>query len=140
MAVETMFRNGSGQITEVSPSNPLPVSTTGGSIVIDGTSYPIKYAKIDASSSGNNTLVNAVVSKKIRVISLFLITASAVTTKIQSGAGGTDLTGAVPNAANGGFVLSANVYGWFETAANTLLNLNLGGAVNAAGSLSYIEV
>jgi hypothetical protein len=41
---------------------------------------------------------------------------------------------------NSGFVLPFNPVGWFETAANTLLNLELSGAVSVDGSLVYIEV
>jgi hypothetical protein len=39
-----------------------------------------------------------------------------------------------------GLVLPENKGGWFETADNTLLNLELGGAVQVSGALTYIEV
>jgi hypothetical protein len=100
----------------------------------------IKYAVIDAATSGDNTIVTAVTGKKIRVLSCFLVAASAVTTRFESGAGGTALTGQMNCAANGGYVLPFNEGGWFETAAGSLLNLELGGAVSVDGSLSYIEV
>jgi hypothetical protein len=104
----------------------------------------VKYAIINAASSGNNTLVAAVTGKKIRVISMFLTTDAAVTATIQSGAGGTALVGALSlgdstgtNAP--GFVLGENTHGWFQTAAGALLNLNLSGAVQVSGCLSYVE-
>jgi hypothetical protein len=50
------------------------------------------------------------------------------------------LTGQMNCAANGGFVLGFNEGGWFETAAGSLLNLELSGAVSVDGSLSYIEL
>jgi hypothetical protein len=99
-----------------------------------------KFAVIDAASSGDNTLVSAVASKKIRVLALFLVAAGAVTVRFESGASGTALTGQMNVAANGGFVLPFNPVGWFQTAANTLLNLELSGAVSVDGSLTYIEV
>jgi len=43
-------------------------------------------------------------------------------------------------AANGGFCLPFNPLGWVETASNTLLNLELSGAVSVDGCLVYCEV
>lgn len=101
---------------------------------------PIKFAAISASGSGNNTLVAAVTGKKIRVISLALMAAAAVNAKLQTGAGGTDLTGLFYPAANGGFVLPYNEGGWCETASGALLNLNLSGAVAVGGVVTYQEI
>ena len=42
--------------------------------------------------------------------------------------------------ANTGFVLPYNPAGWFETASNTLLNLELSAAVSVDGALTYMEV
>jgi hypothetical protein len=99
-----------------------------------------KFAVISASSSGNNTLVAAVTSKKIRVLAYNLIGNGAVNVKFQSGAGGTDKTGLKYIAAAGGGICAPfSPAGWFETAANTLLNLNLSGAVAVGGELVYIE-
>jgi hypothetical protein len=99
-----------------------------------------KFAVIDNATSGDNTIVSAVVGKKVRVLSLFVVAAAAVTVRFESGAGGTALTGQMNLAANGGFVLPFNPVGWFETASNTLLNMELGGAVSVDGSLCYVEV
>jgi len=101
----------------------------------------VKYAVIDAATSGDNTLVAAQgAGKKIRVLSCFLIAAGAVNVRFESGAGGTALTGQMNCAANGGFALPHNEYGWFETAANALLNLELSGATSVDGSLTYIVI
>ena len=100
-----------------------------------------KFAKISASSSGNNTVVAAVTSKKIRVLGWNLVGNGAVNAKWQDGAGGTDLTGLYyVAAAGGGICVPFNPVGWFETSSNTLLNLNLSGAVAVGGSLCYVEV
>ena len=99
-----------------------------------------KFKKIDAASSGNNTIVAAVVGKKIRVIAADLVCVTAVTVAWQSGAGGTALSGTMSFGANGGYVLGYNPAGWFETAAQELLNMSLGGAVQVSGTITYIEV
>lgn len=99
-----------------------------------------KFAIIDAATSGDNTLLAAVASKKIRVVSLYLVASAAVTVRFESGAGGTALSGQMNLAANGGFVLPYNPVGWFETASNTLLNLELSGAISVDGGFTYIEV
>lgn len=99
-----------------------------------------KFAKIDAASSGDNTLVAAVASRKIRVLALFLVAAGTVTVRFESGAGGTALTGQMELTAQSGFSLPFSPVGWFETASNTLLNLELSAAISADGCLVYIEV
>lgn len=99
-----------------------------------------KFAKIAASSSGDNTLVAAVTSKKIRVLAYNFSCAGTVNAKFQSGAAGTDLTGLKYGVANSGIVAPFNPAGWFETAAGTLLNLNLSAATAVGGELVYIEV
>lgn len=99
-----------------------------------------KFAIIDHATSGDNTILAAVTSKKIRVISLFLIAAGAVNVRFESGTGGTALTGQMNLSANGGFVLPFNPVGWFETASNTLLNMELSGATSVDGCLQYVEV
>ena len=101
---------------------------------------PLKRETLADASSGDNTIVAAVTDRKIRVHSVFLVTAGAVTVAFESGAGGTALTGDMSFAANGGMVLNHNPTGWFETAASALLNVELGGAVAIAGAITYTEV
>lgn len=99
-----------------------------------------KFAIIDAATSGDNTLIAAVTSKKIRVHQVMLIASAAVTARFESGASGTALTGQMQLAANGGFTLPYSPMGWFETASNTLLNLELSGATSVDGIIGYTEV
>lgn len=99
-----------------------------------------KFVAISCSSSGNNTIVAAVNPKKIRVLAYNFMANAAVNGKFQSGASGTDLTGLKYCVANGGLCAPFNPVGWFETASNTLLNLNLSGAVAVGGELVYVEV
>lgn len=99
-----------------------------------------KFAAIAASSSGDNTLVAAVASKKIRVLSYYFTANGTVTVRFESGAGGTALSGQMDFIVNTGIVIPFSPVGHFETATNTLLNLELSGAVEVAGGLTYIEV
>lgn len=111
------------------------------STMYDGTTaLTPKFVAISASSSGNNTILAAVTSKKIRVLGMYLISNGTVNAKFQSGASGTDLTGLGYLIANAGWVLPYSPIGWFETASNTLLNLNLSGAIAVGGALVYVEV
>lgn len=100
------------------------------------------WAAISGATNGNNTLVTAQgAGLKILVHSMTLVAAGAVSVKFQSGAGGTDLTGAMPIAANGGFELPFSPVGHFApTAANTLLNMVLNAAVQVSGCLCYTAI
>ena len=120
---------------------PLQVTQNGALLMCPAANDDYKYAIIDAASSGDNTLVAAAgASTKIRVLALFMVSAGTVTARVESGAAGTALTGQMNLIANSGFSLPYNPAGWFETAANTLLNLELSGAISVDGSLTYIEV
>lgn len=109
--------------------------------IMDGvTPLTPKFAAIAAASSGDNTLIAAVVSKKIRVLSYTLVAAGAVVCRFEDGAGGTAKSGQMALAANGVLSVPFSPVGHFETTANTLLNLELGGAVSVAGHICYVEV
>jgi hypothetical protein len=127
---------------DVSATNPFPVkaSPETGTVYNGNTALTPKFAAIAASTSGNNTLVAAVTSKKIRVLALWANANGTVNGKFQTGAGGTDLTGLLYCTAQSGIVLPFNPAGWFETAAGALLNLNLSAAIAVGGSLLYVEV
>jgi hypothetical protein len=110
------------------------------SMVNGSTTLTPKFAVIAAAASGNNTLVASVSGKKIRVLAYNFIANGTVNAKFQSGASGTDLTGLKYCVANGGISAPFNPVGWFETAATTLLNLNLSAAIAVGGELVYVEV
>lgn len=96
---------------------------------------------IDNATSGDNTIVAAQgASNIILVHQVLLVASAAVTVRFESGAGGTALTGQMQIAANQGFVLPFSPVGWFKTAANTLLNLELSGATSVDGVLVYSVV
>lgn len=97
----------------------------------------IRRAAIDAATSGDNTLVAATSGQKIVVTSMMLISAGDVTARLESGAGGTALTGQMTLVAGSGFVLDHNETGWFETAYGELLNLELSDAISVDGFINY---
>jgi hypothetical protein len=111
------------------------------SVYQNGTARTPQFAAISGSTSGDNTLVAAAgAGNKIRVLSLYLVAAGTTTVRFESGAGGTALSGAMSLVANTGLVLPFSPAGHFETAANTLLNMELNAAVQVSGSLTYIVV
>lgn len=102
----------------------------------------IKRAAVSGATSGNNTLVAAVTGKKIKVLGLVLYAAGAVDVRLESGASGTALTGVMSlNAAGEHIILPMARPGmhWIETAAATLLNLELGAGVQVSGMIVYYE-
>jgi hypothetical protein len=111
----------------------------GNSLEDSNTTYaPVKRAAISGSST-NNTIVAAVTGKKIRVLQFCVVVTTAVTVKFQSSTS-TDLTGAMPFAANGGVSPSYCPVGHFETVAGELLNMALGSGVQTSGWVLYQEV
>src|SRR5574343_200557 len=99
-------------------------------------------AVINASTIGDNTIVSAVTSKSIFVVSLFFICSNSVGVRFESGAGGTALTGVMHYPAHGGIVLPFNSAGWVKTVAGQLLNmeLSIAGSATVSGSLQYVEI
>ncbi len=97
-----------------------------------------KFAPISASSSGDNSVVSAVVGKKIRVLRWSVSGSGTVNIKWRNGT--TDVTGLyylVANATVGGAYCPV---GHFETSSNAALQINLSGATAVGGVLTYIEV
>lgn len=117
----------------------IPVSQDSATLYAGTTALTPKFAVITASSSGDNTVVAAVTSKKIRVVRFSLSANGTVNAKWKSGSG-TDLTGLFYMVANGGAGGNYTPVGLFETGSNTALVLNLSGAVAVGGMLTYVEV
>lgn len=105
-----------------------------------GLTRDYKFAKIDAATSGNNTLVSAVSGKKIRVHAYTLVSAGTVTARFESDADGTALTGQMTLAVNTVVSVPFSPVGHFETVAGKLLNLELSGTISVDGHLVYTEV
>jgi hypothetical protein len=100
----------------------------------------LKRAVIAAGTSGNNTIVAAVPGKIIRVYQLLLVSAGEVTTRWESAAGGTALTGFMPLVASSGYAPSFCPVGHFETVEGELLNLELSATITVGGWIVYGEI
>jgi hypothetical protein len=98
-----------------------------------------KFAVIAEGSSGNNEVVAAVSGKKIRVLAWDVSPSDEVNFKWRTAS--TDITGLYycANAGNG-VARAFNPVGYFETASDEALNLNLSGAIPVGGSVVYVEV
>lgn len=105
----------------------------------NGTALTPKFAAISASSSGDNTVVAAVTSKKIRVLRWSLSANGAVNAKWKSATAG-DITGLRYLQQYGGGGGTLCEIGHFETTAGEALVLNLSAAVAVGGDLTYVEV
>ncbi len=98
----------------------------------------VLFAKVDTATGGDTQVVAASVGNKIKLLSCKLVSSGTVSTKWRSGT--TDLEGANPLVANSGYILPASSPGqghYLETAVNTALNINLSGAVQVSGHISY---
>lgn len=105
----------------------------------NGTALTPKFAAISASSSGDNTVVAAVTSKKIRVLRWSLSSNGAVNAKWKSATAG-DITGLRYMQQYGGGGGTLCEIGHFETTAGEALVLNLSAAVAVGGDITYVEV
>ncbi len=104
--------------------------------------FHIRRIPVNIASSGDNTVAAAVASRKLRVIGGLLMAGGTVGVRFESGASGTALTGIMPLIANVGFIIPTvpPEIGHFETAVNTLLNIELSGAIDLDGWLLVVEV
>lgn len=145
---QPLITDGNGRL-HVNVGNTVTVGshavTNAGTFAVqnNSTGKTILSAGGSCNTSGNNTLIAAHASLKHKIFAFSLTTTSttAVTCIFQSGAGGTELWRVVLQAATStstGANLSVSPPAWlFETAAATLLNLNLSGAITVHWSASY---
>jgi len=102
----------------------------------------MKYAVVNASASGSNTVVAAVANKRIRVLSYVIIAAGDVSVTWQSAS--TAISGVMALAANGGAApaagqaVPAGLIGQFETNQGEALTMNLSAAIAVGGHLTYL--
>lgn len=133
-----------GTATDCSHAAPMPVAGVLSTAKVDngGTQCAPVFVAVAAATGGDNTLVAAAgASNKIRVLAGKLVTSGGANTlRFESGASGTALTGQMTLADDAQFDLPFCPVGHFETAANTLLNLELSGATSVAGWLVYVVV
>ncbi len=99
----------------------------------------VQYAPVAATLAGHNMLVDAVPGQRIRVVSLVLVASGGLNTvQLQSGAGGSALSGAMDLGSDAQLVLPYQPAGWWETGAGKVLNLELASAALVAGVVGYV--
>ena len=99
----------------------------------------ILFAAIDVSASGDNTIVAADATRKIKVLSYNYVCDGTVAVRWKSGAG-SNLSGAKSFVANTGLCSAVGTPAGghlLETAVNQALVLNLSAAIGVRGELSY---
>jgi len=114
------------------------VNSSGVAAVDNTRQQTVLYAVIDFNSSGDNPVVSADATKKIKVLSYSFVCAGSVNVRFKSS--GTSLTGAMPFIANTGMTAgpcTPSGGSLFETAVNESLRMNLSAAVQVSGHLSY---
>ena len=116
------------------------VSAAGGASIAfqTPTTASLTGASINASSSGDNTIVSGTASQTVRVHRLFLVVAAACTLKFKDGAG-TDLTGAMTLNAGGAIMLDLSTDPWFVTSSGNGFVINLSAAVQCSGRVYYTK-
>ena len=99
-----------------------------------------KYAAINTSTSGNNTIVAADATHRIAVWAILLVSDGTTDVRWEDGANGASgtFTGQVPLQAREGYTISAGgLVPLFVGTGNVLLNLELTAAVLVHGFVSY---
>lgn len=112
-----------------------------GKVLYQGQSYEVKHARIEATASGNTTLINAVTGKSLMVLNYAVGPVSAaVVVTIQDAAGSPAiLAGPFNCPANGGIAYSNYKTGEPGGAAQDI-NVNLSGIADVPVEVNYIEV
>ena len=116
------------------------VTTYDTSRMYDGTTQlTMAYSSLTVSNSGNTVVINAQTDKRIRVMSVFLMSYNTTSLIWQSGSSTSlNLTGSTYLATNVGYVLPFHPNGWFQTQTSTLLNINLSSPTSIGGCITYL--
>jgi hypothetical protein len=110
-----------------------------GTVYANGDFRTVSTAFANPASSGDNAVVAAVASNKIRVLAAKVgNSAGAVNVKFRSAT--TDIDALSNLNTNIGYVLPFNQHGWFQTAAGEALNLNLSANIACGVTVVYCLV
>lgn len=147
--VVSMWEDTSDTMRSTSVAKPFPVqvvTSPGGSVLPDpvvnssAVAVPIKFASVNATADGDNTVIALVASKKLRVLGYVVTCTGAGTIQFKTGGGG--VLGrliASANGAGGSYAGGVDAPA-FETVSGEALLLNNPAGVDTVGHLSYIEV
>jgi hypothetical protein len=101
-------------------------------------SYPVREAKIDTSSNGDNVIIAGVAGTIIRVYQLFLVMGGDADLTFKDGAAIT-FDGVLDMKAAGSIVLDFNELHWFETSVGNAFVVNLSAPVHIGGRCYYTQ-
>jgi len=105
-----------------------------------GGPWLLKYARINATASGETTVVTGVAGKRIIVLGYLFSSLLGVSVAVKSNPGGTTLAGAFDLPANGDKSYSGGLNApAFQTEVGQALVFDLGLATSVRGHLTYIE-
>ena len=141
-SLTVMVQNSAGWVVNVANTSGLKTFATleTAQMSSNGVALTAGYAII-AGSGTDNTIVAAVATKKIRVLSYHIMSLVGNNIRFQSGTGASNLlTGFSYIGSNGGLVAPYNPMGWFETSGNNLLNIKMTAAQTIGGCLTYLEI
>jgi hypothetical protein len=130
----------SASLAVVLPSDHADKPIAGAVYNSGGTAYTVKTAAIAATSDGDNTIIAAVASKKLTILSIMISTTAAGLVALKDGAASTKGTlrsggdgyGFSQVAAPGSFL--------FQGTANTAFIINNATGVDTYGWVTYIEM
>lgn len=98
-----------------------------------------RRAFANATAGGDTQVVAAQgAGVAIRVLAVAVLASANVAIKFRSSS--TDISSTKNIAARGGFVFPHNPQGWYQTAANEPLNINLSGASDVGCDITWIPV
>lgn len=118
---------------------PIPAANVTDRMFNGVTSITPTFAQATTSLSGNTEIVASTSGKKIRVLNAALFGNGAVNAKWQSST--SDISPLAPVGSNFGYVLPFSPVGWFETASNAGLRLNLSvSQINVGVHIAYVLI
>lgn len=101
----------------------------------------VKYARINATADGDNTVIAAVAGKALRVLGYALNVTAAGTISLQDTAGTPVVHAQFALAANGVVSYAGGLQApAFETASGVGLEVNNPTGVDTLGHISYLEI
>lgn len=110
-------------------------------VIGDPSRYEVKFARVNATADGDNTVIAAVSGKKIRVLA-YVVNANAPGVVTLQDTAGTPVVHASFELTDGGTVsYPGGIFApAFETAKGTGLEINNAVGVDALGHITYQEV
>jgi hypothetical protein len=99
---------------------------------------PLAEAPINFSSTGDNTIVSAVVGQGIYVFKYFLVVSTATNLIFKDGT--TALTGAIDLTANGTMTFDFDTRPWYSTTQGNAFVINQSGTAQIGGRVYYLRM